>query len=154
MNKEIAGKFLIFGLHDQQYGLPIKDVCEINRMTDVTPVPKAQTYVSGVMNLRGRVIPVVDLRVRLGVPIGQTTKHTCILVVERNKDTERRSFGVIVDSVSSVVDFSNEQIDLNVTGGSEFILGMGKSQEDVTILIDVIAAFKDMSLSSTEESVA
>jgi purine-binding chemotaxis protein CheW len=150
MSQKKEGKYLIFGMNGQVYGLPIQDVREINRMTDVTPVPQTEDYVSGVMNLRGKVIPVVDLRTRLGMARAEATKHTCILVVEGNK-SGTGLVGVIVDSVSCVMDFVEAQIDSaesSIGGKNPLLIGMGRTENQVIILLDVARAILDADLSA------
>lgn len=147
MNSSLGGKYLIFGLNNEVYGMPVSNVCEINRMTTVTPVPQSAEYIRGVMNLRGKVIPVIDLRLRFGFPKGIETKNTCILVLEnRTSKIQNQIFGVIVDSVASVIDLVDEQIDRTVIGKSDFIIGMGKSQDQVILLVDATQAFNSDSM--------
>src|SRR4051812_5909453 len=101
------GQYLTFMLNTQAYGVPIGSVREINRVVEITVVPQTPFFVAGVMNLRGRVIPVVDLRLRFNFPATPHTRHTCIIVVEGTQG----QFGAIVDSVIGVVDFADNQIE-------------------------------------------
>lgn len=130
------GQYLTFKLGSMSYGLPIGVVREINRMGEIAAVPDAPHYVSGVMNLRGKVIPVVNLRKRLSMADAEVTKETCIIVVE----TEIGQIGVIVDSVQAVMDLNREQID--PSPGSQdtlenFIGGIGKLTDHLLLLIDI-----------------
>ncbi len=135
-----AGQYLTFLLNGQGYGVPIAAVREINRLTDITPVPQTPAFVSGVMNLRGKVIPVIELRLKFGIPKAAHTKQTCIIVIEG----EAGQIGMIVDSVSGVIDLTLNQIEPAPTMGNEerlsYVLGMGKVDNTVIILVDIIRA--------------
>lgn len=125
--------------------MPVSNVREINRLTEITPVPKTPVFVAGVTNLRGKIIPVVDLRLKLGLEAGQATRSTCIVVIENGT----RALGVIVDGVNSVIDLAASQIEpapeLGDQSHLKFVLGMGKVENQVIILLDVAATL------STEE---
>lgn len=141
-------KFLEFHLRQQPYAVPIGSVREINRMSTISPVPGAAGYVAGVMNLRGKVIPVVDLRVRFGFDKITATKETCIIVVESNG----RQGGLIVDSVSGVAEFTEKDMepspDVGAAEEARFVTGIGKTESRVVILIDPAA------ITAKEENVA
>jgi purine-binding chemotaxis protein CheW len=132
-----AGKFLTFFLAGEEYGLEILKVQEIIGMMDVTPVPRAPEYIRGVINLRGKVIPVVDLRLRFGMDSAERTSETCIIVVEANGVQT----GIVVDQVSEVLNIAGEQIEDTPDFGSEvrtdYILGIGKSEGRVKLLLDI-----------------
>ncbi len=132
-----AGKYLTFVLAEEEYGLEILKVREIIGMMEITAVPRTPDYVKGVINLRGKVIPVVDQRLKFGMPETERSDQTCIIVVDLG-DVET---GIIVDRVSEVLDIAEEDIDETPTfGGSidtDFILGIGKIGESVKILLDI-----------------
>ena len=132
-----AGKYLTFVLADEQYGLEILKVREIIGVMDITAVPQTPDFVKGVINLRGKVIPVVDLRLKFGMAEAERTEETCIIVV----DLGSVEMGIIVDKVSEVLDIAGEDIDETPTFGdavdTDFILGMGKVSESVKILLDI-----------------
>ena len=134
---ERAGKYLTFGLAGEEYGLEILRVREIMGVMDITAVPRTPDFVKGVINLRGKVIPVVDLRLKFGFEALEHTEETCIIVV----DVGSIEMGIVVDRVSEVLDIAEENIDDAPSFGSsvntDFILGMGKSEERVTILLDI-----------------
>ncbi len=134
------GQYLTFMLRKQAYGVPIGTVREINRVTDITPVPQTPHFVAGVMNLRGKVIPVVDLRLKFGMESEGRTKETCIIVIE----AESGQVGMIVDSVSGVIDLVTTQIEPAPVMGDEkrlgFVMGMGKVEQTVIILVDIVRA--------------
>ena len=132
-----AGKYLTFALADEEYGLEILKVREIISMSEITSVPKTPQFVKGVINLRGKVIPVVDLRLKFSMDEAPYTDETCIIVV----DVNGVEMGIIVDHVSEVLDISAGDIeDAPEFGASvniDFILGMGKAEGRVTILLDI-----------------
>lgn len=132
------GQYLTFALKNQLYGVPIGTVREINRLSDITPVPRTPDFVAGVMNLRGKVIPVVNLRRKLEFQATEDTKSTCIIVIE----TAVGQVGMIVDSVSRVIELVAAQIEptpnLGNSSQTEFVLGMGKVEDKVIILIDIV----------------
>lgn len=139
-----AGQYLTFRLTDRPYGVPIASVREINRIGDIAPVPQAPAFVAGVMNLRGKVIPVVNLRAKFGFADAAHTKETCIIVIE-GRDGQ---VGVIVDSVAGVVELSHEMIEPAPQMGDmskvDFVIGMGKQENGVIILVDAeLALAKD-----------
>lgn len=139
--KAKPGQYLTFQLMSEQYGVAIETVREINQFGEITPVPRTPEYVKGVMNLRGKIIPVVNLRVKFGMQPQDTTRDTCIIVI----DTEIGQVGMIVDSVKEVVDLHEAQIEPSPVLGNEnamsFVRGMGKVDNRVVILVDIVSAF-------------
>jgi purine-binding chemotaxis protein CheW len=132
-----GGKFVTFFLAGEEYGLEILKVQEIIGMMDITPVPRAPEYLRGVINLRGKVIPVVDLRLRFGMTRAERTSETCIIVVEaHNVQT-----GIVVDQVSEVLSISEDNIEdtpaFDADVETDFILGIGKSEDRVKLLLDI-----------------
>lgn len=126
-----------FNLGDEEYGVDILKVQEINRMVHVTRVPKAPEFVEGVINLRGKVIPIVDLRKRFGLPAKAHDKNTRIIVV----DIEGRTVGLVVDGVSEVLRLNLETIEPppSMVAGvdAEYIWGVGKLEDRLLILLDL-----------------
>jgi purine-binding chemotaxis protein CheW len=133
----VAGKYLTFALADEEYGIPVLKVREIIQLMDVTAVPQVAGYVRGVINLRGKVIPVVDLRTRLGLPAQPDTARTCVVVVE----TAASLSGLVVDAVSDVLSIPEQDIEdvPNLGGRADVtcISGMAKVREHVKILLDL-----------------
>lgn len=133
----LKGKYLTFVLNHEEYGLEILRVREIIGLMDITPVPQMPHFIKGIINLRGKVIPVVDLRLKFGMPEAEYTKETCTIVV----DIENRLMGIVVDTVSEVLDISAKDIEPTPSLGStiktDFILGMGKVKGKVKILLDI-----------------
>lgn len=136
-----GGKYLTFALGKEEYGLEILKVREIIGMMEITAIPKVPGYVKGVINLRGQVISVVDLRAKFGLETVEKTEQTCIIVVEIQENRRKVNIGIIVDRVSEVQDIAGENIeDPPHMGGdieSNFILGMGKIAQSVKILLDI-----------------
>lgn len=146
--RQRAGKYLTFVLAGEEYGLEILKVREIIGMMDVTAVPRTPEYVKGVINLRGKVIPVVDLRLKFEMARAELTEESCIIVV----DVGDMEMGILVDKVSEVLDIAAEDIEDTPEFGTmvrtDFILGMGKSGGSVKILLDIDCVLVDADLSA------
>jgi purine-binding chemotaxis protein CheW len=144
-----GGKYLTFALGREEYGLEILKVREIIGYMDITAVPRTPSYVKGVINLRGQVISVVDLRAKFGMETAEKTEETCIIVVEIKQAGRKLSTGIIVDRVSEVLNIAGENIEeppqFGTSVDTAFILGMGKIGQSVKILLDI-----DKVLSSEE----
>jgi purine-binding chemotaxis protein CheW len=136
-----AGKYLTFALANEEYGLEILKVREIIGYIEVTAVPQTPHYVKGVINLRGQVIPVVDLRAKFGLATTDVTDETCIIVVEIAHAGRKSNTGIIVDRVQEVLDITSGQIEeaphFGTTMQMDFILGMAKVADSVKILLDI-----------------
>lgn len=135
------GKYLTFALGTEEYGLEILKVREIIGYMEITAVPRTAQYIKGVINLRGQVIPVIDLRSKFGMAQAQVSEQTCIIVVEVNQDNQSLSTGIIVDRVEEVLDIEGKNIEQAPNFGSDvntdFILGMGKVGDSVKILLNI-----------------
>ncbi|MFO7598360.1 MAG: chemotaxis protein CheW [Candidatus Desulfacyla sp.] len=138
---EKEGKYLTFTLAKEEYGISILKIKEIIGMMPITSVPQTPDYVKGVINLRGKVIPVVDLRGRFGMEEIDYTERTCIIVVEIRGENGMIMIGIVVDSVSEVLNIKKEDIEATPTFGArlntEYILGMAKMEGGVKILLDI-----------------
>lgn len=138
-----AGKYLTFSLAQEDYGLEILKVREINGYMDITAVPQTPHHVKGVINLRGQVIPVVDLRAKFGMETTEVTDQTCIIVVEITQKDQTFNTGIVVDCVQEVLEIAEEDIEaapeFGASVNTDFILGMGKIGESVKILLDIDA---------------
>ncbi len=137
-----GGKYLTFALGNEQYGIEILKVREIIGFMEITAVPRTPAYVKGVINLRGQVISVVDLRTRFDMPAIPPTEETCIIVVEIELPNTRKFFtGIIVDGVSEVLNIGGDQIEepplFGTSVQTDFIMGMGKVGKSVKILLDI-----------------
>ncbi|MBW1784475.1 MAG: purine-binding chemotaxis protein CheW [Deltaproteobacteria bacterium] len=135
------GKYLTFTLAKEAYGIGILKIKEIIGMMPVTSVPQTPDFVKGVINLRGKVIPVMDLRLRFGMEESDWTQRTCIIVVEIQGQTGMVMMGIVVDSVSEVLNIKGEEIEATPTFGAkldtDYILGMAKMEGGVKILLDI-----------------
>lgn len=138
----LAGKYLSFFLSKEEYGIQILKVREIIGMVDVTPLPRTPDYVKGVINLRGKIIPVIDLRLTFGMPGADYTNETCIVVVDVDRDGDGNPVqtGCIVDTVSEVLNVETEQCEPPprcAHSAGDYISGLGKLKDRVLILLDI-----------------
>lgn len=142
-----AGKYLTFRLANEEYGVEILKVQEIIGIMSVTRVPRTPPSVRGVINLRGKVIPVIDLRCRFAMPSQEDTKRTCFIVVRVQRAGAEIIMGIIVDEVSEVLNVGADQIEPTPNFGvgveTQFILGMGKVGPRVLILLDIDEVLSD-----------
>lgn len=137
-----AGKYLTFVLGHESYGIAVLKIREIIRLLDITPVPQMPAYVKGVINLRGKVIPVVDLRIKFQLSKADTTERTCIIVVQVNLPSGARpQMGLIVDAVEEVANIGTGEIeetpDFGAALATDYILGMAKVKGAVKTLLDI-----------------
>ncbi|HKJ99125.1 MAG TPA: chemotaxis protein CheW [Desulfotignum sp.] len=136
-----TGKYLTFTLADEEYGIGILKVKEIIGMMPITSVPRTPDFVKGVINLRGKVIPVIDLRLKFGMASIDYTDRTCIIVVEIDADDMTIQIGIVVDAVSEVLNIKEEEIEnapsFGTTLNTDYILGMAKIDKGVKILLDI-----------------
>jgi purine-binding chemotaxis protein CheW len=136
-----GGKYLTFMLGREEYGLPVLKVREIIKVMDITHVPQVPEHVLGVINLRGRVIPVIDLRRKFGFPAQANTERTCIIVAEVALSSTTVMMGVVVDSVSEVVNVAAAEIeqtpDFGGQNSTDYLLGLAKVKGSVKILLDL-----------------
>lgn len=146
------GKYLTFVLGDEEYGVEILKVREIIGLMEITSVPQTPDFIKGVINLRGKVIPVIDLRLKFGMDPAEYTEETCIIVVDINQTM----IGILVDTVSEVLDISAGQIEPPPSFGSridtEFILGMGKVKDRVKILLEIDKVLSSEELTRASEA--
>ncbi len=135
------GKYLTFSLGGEEYGLEILKVKEIIGIMNITSVPQMPRYVKGVINLRGKVIPVVDLRLKFGMEALEYNERTCIIVVDIAAAGSKVIMGIVVDCVSEVLNIKGEEIEDAPTFGiklnTDYILGMAKVKGNVKILLDI-----------------
>jgi purine-binding chemotaxis protein CheW len=133
--KRGAGKFLTFCLGPEEYGMQILKVQEIIGLMPVTPVPNSPIYIRGVINLRGKIVPVLDLRSKLDMPPAEPTSESCIIVVR----TQSIEVGVIVDRVREVLDVPEDDVEVPPDIGIDttYLLGIGKTHGRVKLLLDI-----------------
>ena len=136
-----TGKYLTFSLKEEEYGIGILKVKEIIGMMPVTSVPRTPAFVKGVINLRGKVIPVIDLRAKFDMESIPYDERTCIIVVEIDGESATILIGIVVDSVSEVLNIKADEIEAAPTFGSrldtQYILGMAKTEGGVKILLNI-----------------
>jgi purine-binding chemotaxis protein CheW len=153
-----AGKYLTFQLGKEIYGIEILKVQEIIGMMPVTHVPKTPAFVRGVINLRGKVIPVVELRRKFGMETREDTERTCIVVVQVSWNAGSVTMGLLVDEVSEVQNVTGDQIEAPPSFGAsvdtDFILGMGKVGQKVVMLLDVDRVLASEDIAAVQESSA
>ena len=138
----LAGKYLTFTLQRESYGIRVLQVREIIRLTDITAVPQMPAYIRGVINLRGKIIPVLDLRMRFGFPDAGRTDQTCIIVVQvKLPDGRTTAMGLVVDGVEEVLNIADGEIeetpDFGAQLDTDYILGMAKIKGSVKALLDI-----------------
>jgi purine-binding chemotaxis protein CheW len=135
------GKYLTFTLNKEEYGIGILKVKEIIGMMPITQVPQTPEYLEGVINLRGKVIPVIDLRVKFGMDRVDYDERACIVVVETEAGSDTALVGIVVDSVSEVLNIRAELIEETPTFSGRlttgYILGMAKTESSLKILLDI-----------------
>ena len=136
-----VGKYLTFALATEEYGLPVLKVREIIKLMPITAVPQVPPHVRGVINLRGKVIPVIDLRLKFGLPSQEDTEQTCIIVVQVATANEKVMMGLLVDGVSEVLNISSQDIEDPPAFGerisTEYMRGVAKIKGTVKILLDI-----------------
>lgn len=139
--RDLGGKYLTFYLAGEEYGIEILKVREIMGIMNITSVPRTPGFILGVINLRGKVIPVIDLRLKFSMETGERTEETCIIVVQ----TAGMEMGIVVDKVSEVLDLMSEDIDNAPSFGAdvntEYILGIGKTKGEIKLLLDIEKVF-------------
>ena len=145
------GKYLTFSLAGEEYGISILKVKEIIGIMAITPVPQTAGYVKGVINLRGKVIPIIDLRAKFVMESTDYTERTCIIVVEITSGERKIMMGIVVDSVSEVLNIKPGEIADTPTFGAKmdtaYILGMAKMGGGVKILLDIDRVLSDREFS-------
>ena len=137
----VQQQYLTFFLADEEYAVGIQRVKEIIEYTAITKVPKVPMWIRGVINLRGNVVPVVDLAVRFGMEERPVTKTTCIVIVEVQQESERAVMGVIADAVNQVIDFAPKDIEEPPAFGTrvrlEYLFGMGKLGKKFALILNI-----------------
>jgi purine-binding chemotaxis protein CheW len=140
-DRETLEQYLTFFIGDDEYAVGILRVREIIQYDAVTRVPKTPSWVRGVINLRGSVVPVVDLAVKFGLPESLPTKSTCIVIIETEIEGERAIMGVLADAVSQVVDLPPSEVQAPPTLGTrvrvDYLVGMGRSGKKFVLILDV-----------------
>jgi purine-binding chemotaxis protein CheW len=150
------GKYLTFSMAKEEYGIGILKIKEIIGMMSITTVPQTPEFIKGVINLRGKVIPVIDLRLRFGMTANDYTERTCIIVVEIPGLSGTVMIGIVVDSVSEVLSIKGDEIEETPTFGTklntDYILGMAKMDGGVKILLDIDCVLSRDEMNMLEEA--
>jgi purine-binding chemotaxis protein CheW len=143
-------QYLTFQLEDEVFALDVSHVREILEFTSVTKVPRTPDYMRGVINLRGSVVPVLDMRLKFGLTLTEKTVNTCVIVVEVDFDGERTIIGALVDSVQEVFELEPGQIEpapkIGMRLDTDFIKGMGKKDDSFIIILDIDQVFSSEEL--------
>jgi len=138
---DIEAKYLIFSLAGEKYGIHILQVKEIIGLVPITRVPRTPSFFMGVTNLRGRLIPVIDLRLKFGMEEMAYTDRTCIIVTETTAQTDPILMGIVVDAVTEVLNIKSADVEEPPIPGAQmakgYILGLAKTNEGVKILLDI-----------------
>jgi len=144
------GKYLTFSLAGEEYGIGILKVKEIIGLMTITPIPQAPQYIKGVINLRGKIIPIVDLRLKFMIEAMNYNERTCIIVVEITSGGNKIAMGIVVDSVSEVLNIKAAEIEDTPIFGpkldTSYILGMAKIGQNVKILLDIDKVMSSMEI--------
>ena len=161
MSNEINNQttsYLSFKLDEEVFAINVSKVLEIQEIRQITKVPRTPVYMRGVLNLRGNVLPVVDTRIKFGMPPVQDTVNTCILVLNIDMDNEVLVVGALVDAVQEVIEILPNQISAPPSIGnkykSEFIKGMGKINDKFIMILDIDKVFSSDELVVVKESIA
>lgn len=151
-----ATQYLTFKLQEEVFAVDVAKVREILDLVTITKVPQTPEFMRGVINLRGSVVPVVDMRLKFGMPRTESTVNTCIIVMEISLDEETTVVGALADSVQEVLELEAEQIEpaprIGTSLNTEFIKGMGKIDEHFVMILDIDKVFSEEELALTEEA--
>ncbi len=154
--KGATQQYVSFSLGEELFAVEVTRAREILSLVPVTPVPQTPDYLLGVINLRGQVVPVVDMRRKLGLPVGEQTRDTCIIIMEVLVDGEVLVVGALADAVREVLDLADDQIEPPPRLGSrlktEYIQGMGKVDELFLILLDIDRVFSTEDLQFVQDA--
>lgn len=142
VNKGTFEKFLTFKLGDESYGIAVLSIREIIQLQNITPVPQMPVYIKGVINLRGKVIPIIDMRLKFAIGGGETNERTCIIVVQvETESSGQTSVGLIVDAVEEVTNIYQSQIEEKPELGNQvdhqYIMGIAKIKSEVKTLLHI-----------------
>jgi purine-binding chemotaxis protein CheW len=151
---EMKGKYLTFWTDGQLFGVPIADVVQIIGIQEITPIPDSPAYAKGVINLRGNIIPVIDVRIRFRKPEEQYNERTCIIVTK----IDENFIGFIVDSVDEVTTISDENISpapkVSKDHTNAYLNGIGKLENKVVLLLDTSKILNDEEIQEVNEAVS
>lgn len=150
-----AGKYLTFQLASEEFGVGVLKVREIMGIQEITAVPQTPVHVKGVINLRGKVVPVIDLRLKFGLAAAEYTQRTCIIVAQLQGESGSILMGVIVDGVSEVLNLAASEIedapDFGDEAAGQYLLGMAKVKGKVKILLDIEKVLSNQELAGLDK---
>jgi purine-binding chemotaxis protein CheW len=150
-------RFLSFALGDEEYCIGIDRVKEIMGMTTITPLPQTPGFIKGVINLRGKIIPIIDLRLKLGMEERPYSDRTCIIVLDASGDFGQESVGIVVDTIQEVVGIPPEKISqvgyVNSRVKAEYIKGIAESEKRVKVLLDAAKVLDDSEAEIIEDRI-
>lgn len=145
-------QYLTFRLEKEMYGIQVSKVKEVLEYIDITRVPRMPEYMRGVINLRGSVVPVIDMRLKFGLDTIETTVDTCIIVIEVDAEDETITVGALADSVSEVIEIQPSEIEpapkIGTTLDTTFIKGMGKHRDEFIIILEIDKIFTSQEISA------
>ena len=140
-SKTLAGKYLTFNLMDEYYGISVDWILQIIAIPEITVIPKTPPFVKGVINLRGKIIPVMDMRLRFSLPVQEYDERTSIVIIKIKIEKDEVYIGFIVDKVNEVLDIEEKETEKTPTFGvdldTRYILGMAKVKNKVTTLLNI-----------------
>ncbi|MCK9329160.1 MAG: chemotaxis protein CheW [Candidatus Cloacimonetes bacterium] len=152
----LEGKYLTFNLMEEFYGVNVEHILQIIAIPEITKIPKTPDFVKGVINLRGKIIPVIDLRIKFKLPEQQYNDRTSIVIIKLKTKQSEIFIGIIIDKVLEVLDIHNEEIEDTPTFGvqldTEFILGMAKVKNKVVTLLNINKILTETELTQIEKS--
>lgn len=158
MAESMMNQYLTFMLGDEVYALDVTHVREVLEVIPITPLPRSSEHMRGVINVRGSVVPVLDLRLRFGLSKTENTINTCIVVLDVTFGSSSVVLGAIVDSVQEVVDFDATQIEpaprIGTGVGNQYLLGIGKRDEKFILILDIRKVFTEVDVTAGAESEA
>jgi purine-binding chemotaxis protein CheW len=149
-------RFLSFTVDNENYCMDILKVKELMGMAAITPLPRTPQFIRGVINLRGQIIPIIDLRLKFGLSFQEYTKRTCIIVVEVNYEEENILMGLVVDAIQEVISIPDDKVSkipyINARIKSEYIKGIADTPEGMKIVLDVLKVLNDEELAVIKDS--
>ena len=152
----VLTQYLTFKLGEEVFAVDVAQVQEVLEITEITRIPRTPGFIPGVINVRGSVVPIVDMRVKFGMPGAERTVDTCIIVTEVMPGSETIVLGALVDSVQEVVELEPEQIEpppqIGIHLNTEFIKGMGKHDSHFIIMLDIDRAFSSEEITIVKET--
>lgn len=152
---DLSGKYLTFNLMEEFYGINVDRILQIIAIPDITKIPKTPEFVKGVINLRGKIIPVIDLRLKFKLPTQEYNDRTSIVIIKVKTEKSEIFIGIIIDKVLEVLDIHAEDIENTPTFGvkldTEFILGMAKVKNKVVTLLNINKILTETELTQIEK---